>query len=102
VPSREHLLTEWCENLRLEVAQAVDEIDPEGLLGMGAPPEEYGGESDRLTSLVVRDELTEQSVLAVWERAFGPGSYLSRRPDMLTSLTQRLLEVRDRRPRSSP
>jgi hypothetical protein len=43
--------------------------------------------------------LSEQSVLAVWERAYGPESYLFRRPDMLTSLTQQLLKVQDRQPR---
>ena len=101
MPSREDLLTEWWENLRREVAQTVHQIDPEGLLGMGAPPGEYEGESDSLTSLLVRDDLTEQSVLAVWEHAFGPDSYLSRRPDMLTSLTEQLLKVCDQRPRRS-
>jgi hypothetical protein len=100
VPSRDEVLTEWWENLRLEVSHVVDEIDPEGLLGIGAPPGEHSNEIDRLTSLVVHDDLSEQSVLAVWERAFGPESSLSRQRDMLTDLTQQLLKVRDhqRRP----
>lgn len=87
---------EWWENLRLEVGHVVDEIDPEGLLAIGAPPGEYANEIDRLTSLVVRDDVSEQSVLAVWERAYGPESYLFRQPDMLTTLTQQLLKVRAR------
>jgi len=77
----------------------VNGIDPEGLLAIGAPSGEYSAEVDRLTSLVVHDDIREPSVRAVWERAFGPEGQLSRRPDLLTSMTERLLEMRERRPR---
>ncbi len=96
MPSRD---VAWWQNLRLEVGKVVDEIDPEGLLAMGAPPGEYAHEIERLTSLVIRDEVSEQSVLAVWERAFGAVSHLSRRPDQLTLLAQELLKARERRSR---
>jgi hypothetical protein len=99
VPNRDKVLLEWWENLQLEVGQVVEELDPEGLLAIGAPPREYSKEIDRLASLVVRDDVSEQSVLAVWERAYGPESYPFRRPDMLTSLSQHLLKVRDHQPR---
>ena len=99
MPSRDEVLLEWWENLQMEVGHVVDEIDPEGLVAIGAPPGEYANEIDRLTSLIVRDDVSEQSVLAVWERAYGPECYLFSRPDMLTSLTQQLLKVRDRQPR---
>ncbi len=98
VPSRDDVLSEWWERLRLEVGQVVNGIDPEGLVAMGSPSGEYSGEVERLTSLVVHDDISEPSVLAVWERAFGPESQLSRRPDWLTSMTERLLEMRERQP----
>ena len=64
----------------------------------GAPRDEYGAESDTLTSLVVRDQVTEAAVLAVWERAFGPGSGLSQRPDILAAMTVRLLDLQAAHP----
>jgi hypothetical protein len=99
VSKRDEVLLEWWESLQLAVGHVVDEIDPEGLLAIGAPPGEYANEIDRLASLIVRDYVNEQSVLAVWERAYGPESYLFHRPDMLTSLTRQLLKVRERQPR---
>lgn len=74
---RDRVLLQWWESLQLEVGRIVDELDPEGLLAMGAPPGEYANEIDRLASLVVRDDVSEQSVLTVWERAYGPESSLS-------------------------
>ena len=99
VPSRDDVLSAWWEDLRREIGQVVDEIDPEGLVAMGAPSGEYSTEMDRLTSLVVHDDVREQPVLAVWERASGPGSRLSRRPDPLTTMTGRLLTTPRSRPR---
>ena len=96
--SRDRVLREWWEQLGAAVGQVVNQLDPEGLLHMGAPPDEYSSEIDSLTSLAVRGDLTEQSVLTLWERAFGPGSYLSQRPELLTSLTEQLLAVREERP----
>ncbi|WP_346621524.1 hypothetical protein [Blastococcus montanus] len=96
--SREDVLRTWWEQLGSAVGEVVNQSDPEGLLDMGAPQDEYSSEIDSLTSLAVREDLTERSVLAVWERAFGPGSCLSQRPELLTSLTQQLLAVREERP----
>lgn len=96
--SRDGVLREWWQQLGSAVGEVVNELDPEGLLDMGTPQDEYASEIDSLTSLAVRQDLTEHSVLTVWERAFGPGSYLSQRPELLTSLTQRLLVVREERP----
>jgi hypothetical protein len=90
---------EWWENVRLEVGHVVDEVDPEGLLATGAPPGEYANEIDMLASLVVRDDVSEHSVSAVWARAFGPESGLFRQPDMLATVTRQLLEVRERQSR---
>jgi hypothetical protein len=99
VSSRDDVLSQWWGDLRLEIGQVVNDIDPEGLVAMGAPSGEYSSEVDRLTSLVVHDDVRPQSVLAVWERAFGPESRLSRRPDLLAIMTERLLTTRKSRPR---
>ena len=99
VSSRDRDLAAWWESLRKEVGQAVDEVDPEGLLAMGAPDGEYSNEADRLTSLVVRDDLNENSVLAVWEAAFGKESKPSRRTALLAVITKRLREVQGSHPR---
>ncbi len=96
--SREDVLRTWWEQLGSAVGEVVNQLDPEGLLEMGAPQDEYSSEIDSLTSLAVRGDLSEESVLMVWERAFGPGSSLSQRPESLTALTQQLLEVRAERP----
>lgn len=97
--SREVLLREWWEQLRRQVDEVVEDVDPEGLLALDVPSGEYTSESDALTSLVVRGEISEAAVLAVWERAFGPGSGLSRNPGSLTSLTGRLLDLQTAHPR---
>lgn len=99
VSSRDHVLTAWWESLYKELGQAVKEVDPEGLLAMGAPAGEYADEVDRLASLVVRDDVSEQSILAVWETAFGTESQPSRRPDLLILMTQQLRQVQERYPR---
>lgn len=97
--SRDHrVLRELWVQLGSAVGEVVDQMDPEGLLDMGLPRDEYASEIDALTSLAVRGDLTEQSVLSVWERAFGPGSCLSRRPESLSSLTQQLIALRGERP----
>ena len=97
--SREHqVLRERWVQLGSAVGEVVNRMDPEGLLDMGAPRDEYSPEIDSLTSLAVRDDLTEQSVLAVRVRASGPGSCLSRHPESLTALTQQLLALRGERP----
>jgi hypothetical protein len=84
--------------LRLRVRELVDAVDPEGLLAVGAPADEYGRESDTLTSLVVRGQVSEAAVLEVWERAFGPGSGLSQQPEVLASMAGRLLDLRAAHP----
>jgi hypothetical protein len=71
VPSRDDVLSAWWEDLRREIGRVV-EIDPEGLVAMGAPSGQYSTEIDGLTSLVVHDDVSEQSVLVVWQRAFAP------------------------------
>ncbi|MGY1826249.1 hypothetical protein [Blastococcus sp. SYSU DS0541] len=77
----------------------MDKIDPERLLAIGAPPGDC--ESERRTSFLAHVDVSEQSVFAVCERAFGPESYLSRRLGMLTLLTHQLHKARDQRTQPS-
>lgn len=95
--SDDRLRGDWVQ-LRELVGRLVDELDPEGLLAIGVPGDEYAGEIDRLTGLLVHDDVSERTVLALWEGAFGPGSQLSRRPEVVTSLTRALLDLRAHQP----
>ncbi|ROP38835.1 hypothetical protein [Saccharothrix texasensis] len=49
--------------------------DPEGLLALGAPADEYGPEADSFAALLGQGvTITPEVVRQVWERWFGPGS----------------------------
>ncbi len=76
---------------RAHVRRVVDAADPEGPLALGAPLDEYDPEVDDLTRLVQHGEVTADSVLAVWERWFGPGSALQSDRALLEHLTRELL-----------
>jgi hypothetical protein len=58
--------------------------DPEGLLGIGAPTDEYALEADDLARRL-RDgrPVTSEALAEVWERWFGPGSGYVRRTSKL-------------------
>jgi hypothetical protein len=61
--------------LRAALLAVIDRHDPEGLLAMGAPPDEYEPEAAALAR--VRGggtPITAELLVAVWERWFGPGS----------------------------
>lgn len=90
--AREHqaVLRQQVARARAHVCRVVDAADPEGLLELGAPTDEYDGEVEDLTRLVVRGDVTADSVLEVWERWFGPRSALQRDPAQLEQLTQQL------------
>lgn len=79
------------EQVRARVRRVVDEADPEGLLELGAPPDEYDPEIDDLTRLVVSGRVTVESVLAVWERWFGPGSALQHDRVLLEHVARELV-----------
>ena len=68
----------------------IDKEDPEGLLAIGAPADEYSVEVPDLARLVAERRVTAAAVLAVWEHWFGPKSSLKRRPDALERLTEKL------------
>ena len=66
------------------VLRILSREDPEGLLAIGAPTDEYSNEAADLAGLL-RDgrSVTGEVMVEVWERWFGPGSgYLSRTPEL--------------------
>jgi hypothetical protein len=75
------------------VDQVVSAEDPEGLLALGAPADEYRNEVLPLASLVLRDAVTSDAVFDVWEHWFGPQSALARSPERLARMTARLGEL---------
>ena len=76
-----------------EVDRIVSAEDPEGLLALGAPADEYRNEVLPLTELVLRGAVTSDAVFEVWEHWFGPGSALARSPERLARMTERLDEL---------
>ena len=68
-------------HLLIAVNEALSVIDPEGLLELGAPVDEYSSEAQEITSQIaalLADDLTLESITGVirdvWVRAFGPFS----------------------------
>ena len=54
------------ESVRSEVKAAVDEADPEGLLAMGAPSDEYDDAVTELTRRVLKGEVVEHDGVERW------------------------------------
>jgi hypothetical protein len=77
------------------VRDIVNEADPESLLKLGAPLDEYEPEVAQLVGLVLRaDALSEVEVVEVWQRWFGEGHHL--RGAAATALTDDLLRLHGR------
>lgn len=80
--------------LRRAVKAAVDALDPEGLLRMGAPDDEYDSEVDEFTARLAQgDVVTSDSVRAIWARWFGSST---RDQENLEDLARRLLTIQSR------
>ncbi|ALG14320.1 hypothetical protein [Kibdelosporangium phytohabitans] len=60
----------------LQAVRAVlNEHDPEGLLDLGAPDDEYDFEAEDFVRLLAHGDAIEPAVVVdVWERWFGPAS----------------------------
>jgi hypothetical protein len=57
------------------VRAVLNEHDPEGLLELGAPADEYDPEAEEFVRLLARgDEIKSAVVVDVWEHWFGPES----------------------------
>ena len=80
-----------------QVLEVVNYYDPENLLAIGAPADEYECEVHDLSVRIRSGEpMTSDVVRTVWERWFGPGSCLSARmiDDDLEEFASRLDAVR--------
>jgi hypothetical protein len=83
------------------VHAAVAGEDPEGLLALGTPADEYDPEIADLVGLVLNESVTEGRVLEIWEGWFGPGSGLADHPEVLRRLTAALTGLQPDRPTST-
>lgn len=81
----------------------INQYDPEGLLGAGAPEDEYDSEVHDLTALVCgEEEITAEAVGAVWNRWFNEVSVWStRNPEQVNEVAAALERLRGRRQRSN-
>ena len=65
--------------LRARIAKAVNKADPEGLLKLGAPADEYGVEIDAIAAALEDVPLTEKAVAIVarnvFRKYFGHSAY---------------------------
>lgn len=76
---------------RAAVKRLVDQLDPEGLLRIGAPPDEYDAEIDDFVAAVLADAtVTESLVQDIWARWFGPRL---KPPPSLSELARRLATI---------
>ena len=80
--------------LRDRVRAVVNATDPEGLLQMGAPDDEYDPQVDVLVSRLARGPLEPPDVLQVWATGFGPDTWLADHPQALAHLTRALNDAR--------
>ncbi len=87
---RQAVLRQQVARARAHVRRVVNAADPEGLLDLGAPADEYDPEVEDLTRLVQHGDVTTKSVQNIWERWFGSGNALQRNPALLEHLTQQL------------
>jgi|HubBroStandDraft_2_1064218.scaffolds.fasta_scaffold269999_1 hypothetical protein len=77
--------------LRAAVQSVVNGVDPEGLLRMGAPINEYDPEIDDFVGAIARDvPITEDFVRETWARWFDPRAG---ERTCLVELTGRLMAV---------
>jgi hypothetical protein len=77
------------------VREVINRHDPEGLIEIGAPADEYDPEVADLVRLVLGvDRPTPEAVLTVWEKWFS--GLPSMPPERATSIAQELAELRDR------
>lgn len=78
-------------DLRAAVQSAMNELDPEGLLRLGAPADEYDSEIDDFVATIAQDvQVTEALVRRTWARWFYAAAG---ERACLTELTRRLEEL---------
>ncbi|MFI6388177.1 hypothetical protein [Nonomuraea sp. NPDC050540] len=80
------------------VRALIKEYDPEGLLGMGAPDDEYDPEVRDLVALVRgEEEITPDAVGTIWNRWFNNVSdWCAREPEQVREVAAALERLRGR------
>jgi hypothetical protein len=72
VDERAKALSRLYEEVKAQVKVLVDQADPEGLLGMGAPLDEYDDAVTELTRHVLKHEPVNQKAVEQWfDRVYG-------------------------------
>jgi hypothetical protein len=75
----------------------INQSDPEALLGIGAPEDEYDPEvNDLLTLVQGAEEITSASVSEIFNRWFGQSHWTANRQDDIAEVAARLEEMRGR------
>ncbi|MGI8333720.1 hypothetical protein ACRYCC_27550 [Actinomadura scrupuli] len=77
------------------VRTLINQHDPEGLLQVSAPEDEYDPEVEDLVALVQGDvEITSTSVSEIFNRWFGSSHWIANEQDDITEVAARLEEMR--------
>lgn len=94
---RAKALSRLYEAVKTQVKALVDDADPEGLLRMGSPPDEYDDAVGELTRHVLKDDPVDRGAIEHWfERDYGAAPAQA---DALVAGLERLrLEAQNRRP----
>ncbi|RJL35504.1 hypothetical protein [Bailinhaonella thermotolerans] len=80
---------------RSRVRALIGRYDPEGLLAIGAPADEYDPEAGDLLVLVHGTaRITPEAVSRVWLRWFGGSAWPESRPDQVAALAAELEAMR--------
>lgn len=81
--------------LRSRVRAVVNAADPEGLIALGAPDDEYGPQVGELARRLTSGPITTADVLDVWAARFGADTWLADHPRDLEQLVRALNGTRD-------
>ncbi|TKV57010.1 hypothetical protein FDO65_19535 [Nakamurella flava] len=82
------------DELRGRVQTVITAADPEGLLALGAPDDEYSAQVGELTRRLRARSITAADVLEVWVARFGPDTWLADHPQAVDQLVRALNDVR--------
>ncbi|MFI6505098.1 hypothetical protein [Nonomuraea typhae] len=87
------------DQVTAEVRSLINGYDPEGLLGMGAPEDEYDSEVGDLAALVhAGQEITATAVSAIWNRWFNMSpNWTTRDPEQVSEVATALEQLRNNR-----
>lgn len=82
-------------DLRHRVRVVLTAADPEGLIALGAPDDEYGPQVGELARRLSSGPITAADVLDVWAARFGTDTWLAEHPRELEQLVRALNRARE-------